>query len=131
VLDEKRVLKRAARELVPEEVLSRPKQPYRAPDAVSFAAAPASDGWVAEALAPRSVEQAGVFDAQAVARLWGKCRTQAANGQFSNADNMALVGVLSTQLLHEQFVRYSMQPAPPVLFRTQVDRLQPATTVVP
>jgi asparagine synthase (glutamine-hydrolysing) len=35
-LDEKHVLKRAARDLVPARVLARPKQPYRAPDAASF-----------------------------------------------------------------------------------------------
>ena len=41
-----------------------------------------------------------------VARLLGKCRAQAAAGDrdLSNSDNMALVGVLSTQLLHQQFV---------------------------
>src|SRR5262249_13406934 len=36
VLDEKHVVKRAARDLVAPEILSRPKQPYRAPDAASF-----------------------------------------------------------------------------------------------
>src|SRR5205823_8913124 len=36
VLDEKHVLKRAARDLIPPEILARPKQPYRAPDALSF-----------------------------------------------------------------------------------------------
>src|SRR3954467_405815 len=35
-LDEKHVLKRASRGLVPDEIVSRPKQPYRAPDALSF-----------------------------------------------------------------------------------------------
>ena len=35
-LDEKHVLKRAAAGLVPEEIIRRPKQPYRAPDALSF-----------------------------------------------------------------------------------------------
>ena len=39
-LDEKHVLKRAARGLVPESILARPKQPYRAPDAASFVASP-------------------------------------------------------------------------------------------
>ena len=35
-LDEKHVLKRAAAGLVPDEIIRRPKQPYRAPDALSF-----------------------------------------------------------------------------------------------
>src|SRR6185436_13062867 len=36
VLDEKHVLKQLAGDLVPREILERPKQPYRAPDAPSF-----------------------------------------------------------------------------------------------
>ena len=39
VLDEKHVLKRAAAELVPADIVRRPKQPYRAPDALSFTVA--------------------------------------------------------------------------------------------
>ena len=44
-------------------------------------------------------------------------------GQFSNADNMAVVGVLSTQLLHEQFIRQRPQADPPAHVRTLVDRV--------
>ncbi len=36
VLDEKHVLKRAAKGLIPDAIIDRPKQPYRAPDAVCF-----------------------------------------------------------------------------------------------
>ena len=39
VLEEKYVLKQAARGIVPDEIIARPKQPYRAPDASSFAGA--------------------------------------------------------------------------------------------
>ena len=35
-LDEKYLLKRAFADLVPDEIIHRPKQPYRAPDAASF-----------------------------------------------------------------------------------------------
>src|SRR5262249_40966647 len=52
VLDEKHVLKRVARALIPTEVITRKKQPYRAPDALSFvspAAAPAIDELLSEA----------------------------------------------------------------------------------
>jgi asparagine synthase (glutamine-hydrolysing) len=123
VLDEKHVLKRAARELVPPSILRRKKQPYRAPDALSFVGATGTE-WVADAIAPAAVRDAGIFEPDAVARLWGKCRAQAGAGQFSNADNMALVGVLSTQLLHRLLVRNAPRPAPPAM-RTVVDRLAP------
>lgn len=123
VLDEKHVLKRVAAELVPPEVRHRPKQPYRAPDAQAFLGErPAS--WIAEVLDAGAVAEAGVFDPVAVARLWAKCR--AATGQLSNADNMALVGVLSTQLLHRELVRRPFDPAPvPELHVT--DRLSEIT----
>ena len=101
-LDEKHVLKIAAAGLVPPAVLARPKQPYRAPDALSFVGAGAP-AWVDEALSPPALASAGVFDVQAVGRLWRKCR--AGEGPFSNADNMALTGVLSTQLLHKSFMQ--------------------------
>src|SRR5204862_5570091 len=42
VLDEKHVLKRVARSLVPREIIARKKQPYRAPDALSFVSAAAA-----------------------------------------------------------------------------------------
>ena len=45
----------------------------------------------------------GVFEAEPASRLWAKVRGKG-DGQFSNADNMALVGILSTQLLHAQLI---------------------------
>ncbi|MBL0274999.1 MAG: asparagine synthase (glutamine-hydrolyzing) [Anaeromyxobacter sp.] len=125
-LDEKHVLKRAARGLVPEEVLARPKQPYRAPDALCFVGADAP-AWVAETLSPQAVAEAGVFDPRAVDRLWRKCRTAAGAEPLSNADNMALVGVLSTGLLHRQLVQARPTRAAPGQFRTVVDQLPAAS----
>ncbi|MBI5070602.1 MAG: asparagine synthase (glutamine-hydrolyzing) [Deltaproteobacteria bacterium] len=121
-LDEKHVLKRAARQLVPEEILRRPKQPYRAPDALSFVG-PQAPEWVGETLSPEAVRQAGVFAPEGVARLWKKCQASGGGAQFSNADNMALVGVLSTGLLVQQLVRRPPERATAVPFRTVVDRL--------
>ncbi|HEY3382171.1 MAG TPA: asparagine synthase (glutamine-hydrolyzing) [Vicinamibacterales bacterium] len=113
VLDEKHVVKRAARDLVPAEIVTRKKQPYRAPDAVSFAG-PAAPAWVAEAVSPAAVREAGVFDPAAVDLLWRKCTTRANDATLSNADNMALVGVLSTQILHERLVRRLPEAGPSI-----------------
>ena len=122
VLDEKHVLKRAAVGLVPDGVLHRPKQPYRAPDALSFVGAAAPD-WIAAVLDERAVADAGVFEPRAVERLWRKCQASGGGAQFSNADNMALVGVLSTGLLYELLVRKAPSRDVPVRFLTFVDRL--------
>jgi asparagine synthase (glutamine-hydrolysing) len=104
VLDEKHVLKRAAEGIVPREVIARTKQPYRAPDADSFLGGDAPE-WVGNVLHERAVARAQVFDPAAVAQLHAKCTAQVAAGKtLSNTDNMALVGVLSTQLLHDAFI---------------------------
>ncbi|RWA66603.1 asparagine synthase (glutamine-hydrolyzing) [Mesorhizobium sp.] len=102
-LDEKHVLKRAAAPILPPQVVARKKQPYRAPDAPSFFAADAP-AYIREALSEAALRVAGVFDAKSVEGLVAKCRAKAGDGDMSNSDNMALVGVLSTQLLHQQFV---------------------------
>ncbi len=117
-LDEKHVLKRVAADLVPGEILARPKQPYRAPDALAFVAQPPD--WVLEVVSERDVRAVGVFDPAGVARLWRKCRASGARGQLSNADNMALVGVLSTALVHHQLIG-AMSPPDGVRFDTYVD----------
>ena len=99
VLDEKHVLKRAAAQVVPAEILARKKQPYRAPDAAALIHATYLD----DLLCPPALRDAGVFEPQPVMQLLRKCRART-DGQFSNADNMALVGILSTQLLHQQLI---------------------------
>lgn len=121
VLDEKHILKQVAGEAVPPEILSRPKQPYRAPDAWSFTGAEARE-WVDEVLSPRAVGEAGVFDPVQVGRLWNKCLSRPADQQFSQADNMALVGVLSTQLLHRQLLRDPLPPAPAFSWTVLVEK---------
>ena len=89
--------------IVPPEIVARKKQPYRAPNGLCFVAddAPA---YVQEALSETALRSANVFDPKSVTRLLDKCRARTGDGDLSNSDNMALVGVLSTQLLHQQFV---------------------------
>jgi asparagine synthase (glutamine-hydrolysing) len=123
-LSEKHVLKVAAEGLVPEDVIRRSKQPFRAPDAISFVG-PGIAPWVDEVISDRAVLDAGVFDPRAVASLWRKSRDRTANDQFSNADNMALVGVLSTGLLHQAFIRDAPAATPERHYTTVVDRLAP------
>ena len=102
VLSEKHVLKRAARDLVPDSILHRDKQPYRAPDAQSFVQADAPD-YLEEVLSPARLEEAGIFAAKPSRMLLEKCRRMGSKTP-SNADNMALLGLISTQLLHHQLV---------------------------
>jgi asparagine synthase (glutamine-hydrolysing) len=112
VLNEKYCLKQAARGLVPKEILNRSKQPYRAPDAACFVAEDAPD-YVRELLSERRINDAGLFDAEMVEGLYNRCARKVREGKsatMSNADNMALVGVLTTQIAHERFVRKGAEP---------------------
>jgi asparagine synthase (glutamine-hydrolysing) len=122
VLDEKHVLKKATLGLVPPSILARKKQPYRAPDALSFVGQGAPD-WIEEVLSERAVRAAGVFDPRAVLQLWTKCKSRTGDEQFSNADNMAIVGILSTQLLHEQLIVNNAFANRSVPLTTTIDKL--------
>jgi asparagine synthase (glutamine-hydrolysing) len=101
VLHEKWILKKLARGLVPDTVWQRVKRPYRAPIQRSFFV-PKPLTYVEELLSEDAIRQVGLFDPGAVSRL----RDKAASGTaLSEVDDMALVGILSTQLLHHLFIQ--------------------------
>lgn len=117
-LDEKHVLKRAFADLVPSEILQRPKQPYRSPDGPSFFAHGSPD-WLDDVTGDTALADVGLFRPEIVARLIAKFREHRGRA-MSNTDNMRLIAVLSVQLLHQQFVRspeHSRRPPAPVVAR--------------
>lgn len=122
VLDEKHVLKRVARELVPPAIVARRKQPYRAPDAIAFFGG-ASPAWVDELTSEESLRRCGIFEPRVACALLQKARAYAPTGVLSNTDNMGLVGLLSTQLLHHHFVEHAVQTRHPSL--TTLIELEP------
>src|SRR5699024_2551469 len=101
-LDEKHILKKTFRDLLPSAIIDRPKQPYRAPDAASFFVEGGLD-WVQEMTTPSAVAAAGVFRPEAVRALMAKAH-RSAGVRMSNTDNMRVLAVLSTQLLHHHFI---------------------------
>jgi asparagine synthase (glutamine-hydrolysing) len=105
-LREKEILKRWARSIVPVEVATRHKQPYRAPDVPAFFGAERPD-YVGDLLAPDAIRRAGLFEPSAVAALVRRCEAGRATGF---AESQALVAILSTQLWHEMFFRSPVIP---------------------
>jgi asparagine synthase (glutamine-hydrolysing) len=101
VLREKYLLKKAARDLIPVSVANRFKQPYRAPGASSFFK-PYSPDYVTDLLSTTRILQYGIFDPVPVNQLVEKFRAGQAIGE---KENMALVGILSTQLVVHQFIK--------------------------
>ena len=102
VLTEKYLLKRAARPLVPAAVWQRTKQPYRTPDGRTFFTA-RNPAYVGDLLSPAQVRRDGVFDADAVSRLVQKFHNGKAIGV---KDDMAMVGILSTQIMLDKFIHH-------------------------
>jgi asparagine synthase (glutamine-hydrolysing) len=99
-LDEKYLLKKAVKGKIPDSILSRPKQAYRAPIAKSFFG-PAAPGFVADLFSEKNIRESGYFDPARVQSLMTKVNS---GGNYSEVDQMAIAGILSTQLLHEKFI---------------------------
>ncbi|MBN1872930.1 MAG: asparagine synthase (glutamine-hydrolyzing) [Anaerolineae bacterium] len=111
-LNEKYILKQAVRDLLPATVYKRNKRPYRAPIQRCFFG-DSSPVYVTEVLSPESIQRAGYFHPQAVASLVKKAEGQ---HSLSERENMALAGILSTQLLHYQFIENFPRYAPIPIF---------------
>jgi asparagine synthase (glutamine-hydrolysing) len=127
VLDEKHLLKRAAVGWVPQAIIARSKQPYRAPDALAFVGTERVPEYVAELFSVAALARAGLFDPRAAHGLYRKLveRGRASTGAEppSHADNMAFVGVLSTQLLQHAFVHAAPSTDAEVAWTTRIDRV--------
>ncbi len=100
-LTEKYLLKKIGRKWLPPEIWQRPKRPYRAPIHRSLFN-DATQDYVRDALSPGSIGESGCFSPEAVSHLVQKV---ARGTGLSESDEMALAGILSTQLLHQQFIR--------------------------
>jgi asparagine synthase (glutamine-hydrolysing) len=119
VLNEKYLLKRCAEGWIPASVRGRHKQPYRAPEGKSFVNA-APPPYVEELLSSEAIQKAGIFEPRAVQKLVEKFRQERAIGI---KDNLALVGILSTQLVVEQFIHHSGESTSHASHRTRTSAL--------
>jgi asparagine synthase (glutamine-hydrolysing) len=99
-LDEKHILKKSFQGILPDVITGRSKHPYRAPIKQSLLNEKPAE-YAQEMLAERALKRAGLFDARKVTKLLQKVE---ATGNPSEVDSMALVGVLSSQLVYRQFV---------------------------
>jgi asparagine synthase (glutamine-hydrolysing) len=102
-LREKWLLRKLARRMLPQEIWQRTKQPYRAPIQRTFFPAPArEEAYVGELLSADAIRRSGYFRPEAVERLVMKARS---GERLGEVEEMALTGILSTQLVEEWFVR--------------------------
>lgn len=103
-LNEKYLLKKMMNGRLPESILKRPKQAYRAPIRTAFFSETMSD-YLKEMLSREKLTDFGIFNPQFVDRLKHKMER---NKQVSEIDNMAITVILSTQILHDLFINQSM-----------------------
>jgi asparagine synthase (glutamine-hydrolysing) len=103
VLSEKYLLRKTMARYLPDAIVNRHKQPYRAPDAPAFFAAAQGQvpDFVDDMLSEEKLSRYGYFDPRKVSLLLRKAR----RGDVIGAkDNQAVIGILSTQLWHHLFV---------------------------
>ncbi|MBU8871972.1 MAG: asparagine synthase (glutamine-hydrolyzing) [Gemmatimonadales bacterium] len=98
-LTEKAILKKSVADLLPANILDRPKQPYRAPDSSSFA------GRAGQELVDQylDVGSPGSHSLWKLERVPALVRKWQAGKLLSIRDNMAFVGLLSGRILAEDF----------------------------
>ncbi len=103
-LTEKYLLKRLMEDRLPERIVNRSKQPYRAPISHSLL----GDESVHALAEADKIDSFGYFSSFAVDKLVKKAQ---ADRPLSETEGMALVGILSTQILHDLFLNtYERQP---------------------
>ncbi len=110
-LREKHILRRALEPFLPADICARQKQPYRAP-IVSCLLSRRSRETAAEMLEAGAIRRAGLFNATKVEKLLAKMQMSTNPGEI---DSMALAGILSSQIVHHQFVERFAPACSPVI----------------
>lgn len=103
-LNEKFLLKKLSVGKIPPSISNRPKQAYRSPIAESFCNQDTPE-YIADLLSENTLKDFGIFDPQKVTNLVLNIKQQKAG---SETDQMAIAGILSTQILHKKFILESI-----------------------
>jgi asparagine synthase (glutamine-hydrolysing) len=99
-LNEKYLLKKLMQNKIPESIIKRSKQAYRAPVKSAFFLNNPPE-YVKEMLAPRFFEKAGIFSYNSISNLLQKIGK---TGNSSEVEDMVLASVISTHILYNQFI---------------------------
>ena len=103
-LNEKYLLKYMMKGRIPESILNRSKQAYRAPIRSTFFSEEMPP-YLSSMLSEENITGYGIFNLDFVNQLINKMKL---NKQVSEIDNMAITAVLSTQILYNLFINKSI-----------------------
>jgi asparagine synthase (glutamine-hydrolysing) len=96
-LNEKILLKEMMNDKLPDHIINRSKQAYRAPSISNF-----DSDYVREMMSEKQILSAGIFNPEIVQKLVSKMNSKK---NISEIDKMAFMGILSTQILDDLFVK--------------------------
>ena len=99
-LNEKFLLKKLMKDRIPESIIKRPKQPYRAPISSVFLSKDAPE-YVKYMLSDTYTRNTGIFDHDSITVMLSRIEK---TGVASEVDNMTLTAIISTHLLYYQFI---------------------------
>lgn len=100
-LNEKHILKKAYKNILPESITKRTKHPYRAPIQQSLSKGNIPE-YINDMLSHEMIKRSGLFDQNKVSLLMKKLRSSNSNNEV---DGMALAGILSSQILFFKFIK--------------------------
>lgn len=115
-LNEKNILKKAVADILPTSIVKRKKQPYMAPDIQSFFGNREPD-YLEYYFSESLLKEAEMFKPNAVEKLLRKCRKKSRQG-FK--ENMAFVGILSSQIVYDNMVKNFKIKTPDLLENIKV-----------
>jgi asparagine synthase (glutamine-hydrolysing) len=98
-LNEKFLLKKIMEGRIPESILKRPKQAYRAPVSSSFFEKNKID-YIDSLIDSKTIDDYGIFNSELTSVLIEKIKS---TGQASEVENMAVTAIISTQLFYQFF----------------------------
>lgn len=99
-LTEKFLLKKAMQNRIPENIIRRSKQAYRAPVKSVFLSEKSPE-YVKEMLSESFTSKVGVFNYESVSNLLTRIKK---TGTSTEVDNMVITSVITTHLLYNQFI---------------------------
>jgi asparagine synthase (glutamine-hydrolysing) len=99
-IDEKYILKKTMKGRIPESIISRPKQAYRAPASNSLIGEFSTD-FIRNSIDTGSIQKTGIFNSELTANLLKKTNT---TGTATELENMIVTAITSTQIFSRFFI---------------------------